>query len=127
MRMPRSKVMIIATGGQGEPRAALARIAGETHSIKLDKGDLVVFSSKQIPGNELAIGKLQNALPAKHVDMTTDRQELVLVSGHPVRPDFLALSGSISPQVLLPVHGEMRLMPVPDGECVVLGNGVQEG
>src|SRR3546814_15964959 len=81
MRMPRSKVMIIATGGQGEPRAALARIAGDTHSIKLDKGDLVVFSSKQIPGNAIAIGKSQNALAAKHVDMTTDRQAHVHVSG----------------------------------------------
>src|SRR3546814_16003143 len=81
MRMPRSKVMIIATGGQGEPRAALARIAGDTHSIKLDKGDLVVFSSKQIPGNEIAIGKIQNALAAKNVAMTTDRPAKVPFSG----------------------------------------------
>src|SRR3546814_10266683 len=110
MRMPRSKVMIIATGGQGEPRAALARIAGDTHSIKLDKGDLVVFSSKQIPGNEIAIGKIQNALAAKHVDMTTDRQAHVHVSGHPGRPELLAMYGWIRPQVLVPVHGELRHM-----------------
>src|SRR3546814_17237957 len=100
MRMPRSKVMIIATGGQGEPRAALARIAGDTHSIKLDKGDLVVFSSKQIPGNEIAIGKIQNALAAKHVDMATDRQAHVHVSGHPGRQELLAMYGWIRPQVL---------------------------
>src|SRR3546814_526402 len=110
MRMPRSKVMIIATGGQGEPRAALARIAGDTHSIKLDKGDLVVFSSKQIPGYEIAIGKIQNALAAKHVDMTTVRQAHVHVSGHPGRPELLAMYGWIRPQVLVPVHGELRHM-----------------
>src|SRR3546814_6184930 len=62
MALPRNEVMIIATGGQGEARAALSRIAFDSHPIKLDEGDLVVFSSKQIPGNEIAIGRIQNAL-----------------------------------------------------------------
>ena len=57
--------MIIATGGQGESRAALARIAFDSHKIKLDEGDLVVFSSKQIPGNEIAIGRIQNELASQ--------------------------------------------------------------
>ena len=60
MRLPRRDVMIIATGGQGEYRAALARIAFDQHKLKLDRGDLVIFSSKQIPGNEIAIGRIQN-------------------------------------------------------------------
>jgi ribonuclease J len=110
MSMPRNKVMIIATGGQGEPRAALARVAGDTHPIKLERGDLVVFSSKQIPGNEIAIGRIQNALAAKGIDMTTDRQAHVHVSGHPGRPELLSMYGWIRPKVLVPVHGELRHM-----------------
>ncbi|MBK5263675.1 MAG: ribonuclease J [Alphaproteobacteria bacterium] len=110
MTMPRNKVLIIATGGQGEARAALARVAGNSHQIKLEEGDLVVFSSKQIPGNEIAIGKIQNALAAKRVDMTTDRQAHVHVSGHPGRPELVAMYGWIRPKVLVPVHGELRHM-----------------
>ena len=68
MRLPPREVMIIATGGQGEARAALARVAFDSHQIKLSEGDTVVFSSKQIPGNEMAIGRIQNALAAKNVD-----------------------------------------------------------
>lgn len=110
MELPRDKVLIIATGGQGEPRAALSRIAGDTHPLKLEKGDLVVFSSRQIPGNEIAIGKIQNAFAAKGVEMTTDRQAHVHVSGHPGRPELLAMYGWIRPQILVPVHGELRHM-----------------
>jgi ribonuclease J len=110
MAMPRDKVMIIATGGQGEARAALARIAGDTHPIKLDAGDLVVFSSKQIPGNEIAIGRIQNKFAADGVLMVTDRQAEVHVSGHPGRPELEAMYRWIRPQILLPVHGEMRHM-----------------
>ncbi|MEO8722537.1 MAG: ribonuclease J [Sphingobium sp.] len=110
MDMPGSKVMIIATGGQGEARAALARIAFDSHPIKLGKGDLVVFSSKQIPGNEIAIGRVQNALATKGVEMVTDRQAYVHVSGHPGRPELTAMYDWIRPEILLPVHGEMRHM-----------------
>ena len=108
MRLPRRDVMIIATGGQGESRAALARIAFDSHKIKLDKGDLVVFSSKQIPGNEIAIGRIQNMLATKGIDMVTDRQADVHVSGHPGRPELAEMYKWIRPQIILPVHGEMR-------------------
>jgi len=131
MNLPRGEVMIIATGGQGESRAALARIAFDQHQIKLAEDDLVIFSSRQIPGNELAIGRIQNALATKKVRMVTDRQAEVHVSGHPGRPDLAAMYGWIRPEILLPVHGEMRHMAeqarfgleqgVP--KAVVQGNG----
>jgi ribonuclease J len=110
MRLPRNKVMIVATGGQGESRAALSRIAFDTHPIKLGDGDMVVFSSRQIPGNEVAIGRIQNTLAAKNVVMVTDRQADVHVSGHPGRPELAEMYRWIRPQILLPVHGEMRHM-----------------
>lgn len=110
MGLPGRDVLVVATGGQGEPRAALGRIADGTHPIKLVAGDTVVFSSKQIPGNELAIGRIQNQLAAAGVEMVTERQEHVHVSGHPGRPELEAMYGWIRPQLLLPVHGEMRHM-----------------
>ena len=110
MALPRNEVMIIATGGQGEARAALSRVAFDSHPIKLDTGDLVVFSSKQIPGNEIAIGRIQNALATKGVLMVTDRQAEVHVSGHPGRPELEAMYRWVRPQILLPVHGERRHM-----------------
>jgi len=108
MKLPRREVMIIATGGQGEQRAALARIAFDQHPLKLDADDLVVFSSKQIPGNEIAIGRIQNALAEKRVCMITDRQAPVHVSGHPGRPELAAMYDWIRPEIIVPVHGEMR-------------------
>jgi ribonuclease J len=110
MKLPRGKVMIIATGGQGEPRAALSRIAGQSHPIKLEAGDSVVFSSKQIPGNEIAIGRIMNALVGQGIELITERQAEIHVSGHPGRPELLAMYGWIRPQMLIPVHGEMRHM-----------------
>ncbi len=109
-RLPRGEVMIVATGGQGEPRAALARIAEGTHPIKLDAGDVVLFSSRQIPGNEIAIGRIQNKLAGDGITLVTDRQSPIHVSGHPGRPELLALYGWIRPQILVPVHGEVRHM-----------------
>jgi ribonuclease J len=108
MRLPRDKVLVIATGGQGEDRAALARIAGGQHPIKLDAGDTVIFSSKQIPGNEVAIGRIQNILAGRGVQMVTEKQAHVHVSGHPGRPELGQLYGWLRPRVLVPVHGEMR-------------------
>jgi ribonuclease J len=108
MKLPRRDVMIIATGGQGEARAALARIAFEQHKISVEKDDLVIFSSKQIPGNEIAIGRIQNALAEKGVRMITDRQAPVHVSGHPGRPELAAMYEWIRPEIIVPVHGEMR-------------------
>ncbi|MFZ2998491.1 ribonuclease J [Sphingobium sp.] len=110
MSLPRDEVMIIATGGQGEARAALARVAFDSHPIKLAEGDTVVFSSKQIPGNEIAIGRIQNALAMKNILMVTDRQAEVHVSGHPGRPELEAMYRWIRPEILLPVHGERRHM-----------------
>jgi len=110
MRLPRREVMIVATGGQGEARAALARIAFGQHKLALDPGDLVIFSSKQIPGNEIAIGRIQNELASRRIDMITDRQAPVHVSGHPGRPELAAMYDWIRPEIIVPVHGEMRHM-----------------
>ena len=108
MRLPRDRVLIIATGGQGEARAALSRIAEGSHPISLDAGDTVVFSSKQIPGNEVAIGRIQNILAGRGVEMVTEKQAHVHVSGHPGRPELAAMYGWLRPNLLMPVHGEMR-------------------
>jgi ribonuclease J len=108
MSLPRRDVLIIATGGQGEVRAALARIAFGQHKISVTEGDLVVFSAKQIPGNEIAIGRIQNELAVRGVQMITDRQANVHVSGHPGRPELAAMYRWIRPQIIVPVHGEMR-------------------
>ncbi|RST30961.1 ribonuclease J [Sphingomonas ginkgonis] len=108
MRLPRREVMIIATGGQGEPRAALGRIAFGQHELKLGEGDTVIFSSKQIPGNEVAIRRIMNALSDLGALIITDRQAHVHVSGHPGRPELLQMYRWIRPEILLPVHGEDR-------------------
>ncbi len=108
MRLPRDKVLIVATGGQGEARAALNRISEGSHPIKLDRGDTVVFSSKQIPGNETAIGAIQNRLAAMGVAIVTDAQAMVHVSGHPGRPELAQMYQWIRPELVMPVHGEMR-------------------
>ena len=110
MKLPRGQVLILATGGQGEPRAALARIADENHPVALETGDVVLFSSRQIPGNELAIGRIMNQLADRGVVLVTDRQAHIHVSGHPGRPELEALYGWLRPQILLPVHGEIRHM-----------------
>jgi len=110
MNLPRGEVLILATGGQGEPRAALSRIAEDTHQIALEGGDVVLFSSRQIPGNELAIGRIQNRLAGRDITMVTDRQAGIHVSGHPGRPELEALYDWLRPEVLVPVHGELRHM-----------------
>ena len=110
MSLPRGEVLILATGGQGEPRAALSRISEDNHPIELVRGDVVLFSSRQIPGNELSIGAVQNRLAAKGITMVTDRQSMIHVSGHPGRPELEALYGWLRPDILVPVHGEMRHM-----------------
>lgn len=110
MDLPRGEVLIVATGGQGEPRAALARIAEDKHPIALEAGDVVLFSSRQIPGNEIAIGQIQNRLAGRDVVLVTDRQSPIHVSGHPGRPELEALYGWLRPEILVPVHGEVRHM-----------------
>ncbi len=110
MGLPRGKVMIMATGGQGEPRAALSRVAEENHPLKLSEGDVVLFSSRQIPGNEISIGKVQNKLAERGIVMVTDRQSMIHVSGHPGRPELEALYSWLRPEILVPVHGEIKHM-----------------
>ncbi len=110
MALPRGEVLILATGGQGEPRAALARIAEGNHPLELVDGDVVLFSSRQIPGNEISIGSVQNKLAERGITMVTDRQSMIHVSGHPGRPELEALYGWLRPDVLVPVHGEIRHM-----------------
>ena len=110
MNLPRGKVLIIATGGQGEPRAALSRMAENNHPLELSRGDVVLFSSRQIPGNELSIGKVMNQLAERGIEMVTDRQSMIHVSGHPGRPELQTLYEWLQPEVLVPVHGELRHM-----------------
>jgi ribonuclease J len=110
MGLPRGEVLIVATGGQGEPRAALGRISEGNHQISLESGDVVLFSSRQIPGNEIAIGRIQNRLAGRDIVMVTDRQSPIHVSGHPGKPELEALYGWIRPEILVPVHGEVRHM-----------------
>ena len=108
MRLPRREVLIMATGGQGEQRAALGRVAFGNHDLKLAEGDTVIFSSKIIPGNEAAIGRVMNALSDMGVIIVTDRQSHVHVSGHPGRPELAQMYDWIRPEIIVPVHGEPR-------------------
>jgi ribonuclease J len=110
MSLPRGEILIVATGGQGEPRAALARVAEKQHPIDLTEGDVVLFSSRQIPGNEISVGRIQNLLAERGIVVVTDRQSAIHVSGHPGRPELEALYTWLRPQILVPVHGEMRHM-----------------
>jgi ribonuclease J len=108
MRLPRKEVLIVGTGGQGEDRAALSRVAFDSHPLKLEDGDTVIFSSRQIPGNEVAIGRIQNELARRNIIIVTERQGHVHVSGHPGRPELADMYKFIRPEVVVPVHGEMR-------------------
>jgi ribonuclease J len=105
--LPREKVVAILTGSQGEQRAALRRIADDDHpEIALSPGDLVVFSSRTIPGNEKVVNHIINALVRRGVEVMTDRDGLVHVSGHPRRGELKQMYEMVRPQVAIPVHGE---------------------
>jgi ribonuclease J len=107
--LPRSEVLLICTGSQGEPRSALSRIADDGHrEVKLEAGDTVIFSSREIPGNERSIGRLQNKLASLGVDIVTARDEDVHVSGHPARDELIQMYQWIRPRIAVPVHGEAR-------------------
>ncbi len=108
--IPREKILLICTGSQGEPRAALARIAREDHpNVVIEEGDVVIFSSRIIPGNEKAIGRLHNALIRLGIDIVTDDEDhFVHVSGHPYQDELVRMYQMIRPQVAIPVHGEAR-------------------
>ena len=107
--LPRGKIVLICTGSQGEPRSALARIAREDHpNIVLETGDVAIFSSRIIPGNEKAINRLQNALVRLGVEIVTEEDHFVHVSGHPAREELVRMYQMVRPRVAIPVHGEAR-------------------
>ncbi|CAA7612386.1 ribonuclease J [Magnetospirillum sp. SS-4] len=107
--LPNDKVVYICTGSQGEPRAALARIAAGDHPhVTLGKGDVTIFSSRIIPGNEKEIFRLQNDLVRLGVEVVTEKDEFVHVSGHPGREEMEELYHLLRPRVAVPVHGEAR-------------------
>jgi ribonuclease J len=105
----RSDIVLLCTGSQGEPRAALARIAEEEHpEISLDKGDMIIFSSRTIPGNEKAVGRIQNGLARNGCEIVTDGEALVHVSGHPRRDELRQMYRWMRPKIAVPMHGEAR-------------------
>lgn len=105
--LPRDKVVAMMTGSQGEPRAALARVAqGDHPEVTIARGDRVIFSSRAIPGNEKAVGRVMNGLIAGGAEVVTDRTHLVHVSGHPRRGEIAMLYGWLKPDLVVPVHGE---------------------
>lgn len=109
--LPRDEVLYVCTGSQGEARAALARIArGDNPRIRLEPGDQVVFSSRIIPGNEKAIFGLQNQLAQIGVDIITEKDHFIHVSGHPCRDELSDMYRWAKPKNAIPVHGEMRHM-----------------
>ncbi|MBR1324203.1 MULTISPECIES: ribonuclease J [Bradyrhizobium] len=138
--LPQDKVLALCTGSQGEPRAALARIANDDHpEITLNRGDSVIFSSRTIPGNEKAVGSIINNLVLQGVEIITDRDHLVHVSGHPRRDELRDMIGWVKPRLLIPVHGEAlhlnehaklaraagvpRVLVVRNGDLIKLGPG----
>jgi ribonuclease J len=123
MRLPRDELLVIATGGQGEPRAALGRIAFGSHDLKLEAGDTVIFSSRIIPGNEVAIGRIMNRLSDVGVKIVTERQAHVHVSGHPGRPELIKMYEWVRPEIVVPVHGEARHLA--EHARLALGHGVR--
>ncbi len=107
--LPRQHVLYLCTGSQGEPRAALARIARDDHrDLTLSDGDTVIFSSKIIPGNDREIYNLQNDLVELGVKVITEKDEFVHVSGHPCREELRAMYEWARPKIAIPVHGEAR-------------------
>lgn len=105
--LPRERVVALCTGSQGEPRAAMARIAEDNHpQVSLAKGDTVIFSSRTIPGNEKPVTKVQNALAAQGIEVITDREAMVHVSGHPRRGELQKMYDWVKPTTLIPMHGE---------------------
>ncbi|MDH2400829.1 ribonuclease J [Bradyrhizobium sp. SSUT18] len=138
--LPQDKVLALCTGSQGEPRAALARVANDDHpEITLNRGDSVIFSSRTIPGNEKAVGAIINGLVLQGVEVITDRDHLVHVSGHPRRDELRDMIAWTRPQLLIPVHGEAlhlnehaklaraagvpRVLVCRNGDLVKLGPG----
>ncbi|WP_170442039.1 ribonuclease J [Ruegeria arenilitoris] len=107
--LPRQNLMLIVTGSQGERRAASAQLArGKYRGIELKDGDLFLFSSKTIPGNERGVIRIMNQLSEKGVDVVDDNAGLYHVSGHANRPDLKQMHALVDPQIVIPMHGEHR-------------------
>ncbi|MGB8043044.1 MAG: ribonuclease J, partial [Pseudolabrys sp.] len=105
--LPPNKVVALCTGSQGEPRAALSRIAEDQHpEVTFSPGDRVIYSARTIPGNEKAVGRVINLLIEQGIEVITDRTHLVHVSGHPRRAELEELIGWVKPKIVIPVHGE---------------------
>ncbi len=141
--LERDETVVLCTGSQGEPRAAMARIAEDQHPhISLGRGDLVIFSSRTIPGNERAVGRIHNQLIDLGCELLTDADALVHVTGHPRREELKEMYGWVRPQVAIPMHGEARhlaehaklaraagvneVVAVRNGDVVRLGPGPAE-
>jgi len=107
--LPRDKTLLVCTGSQGEPRSALSRIAqGDHPHVTLEAGDTVIFSSRQIPGNERAINRLQNQLAKRGILIVTDTDHPIHVSGHPAQEELIEMYQLVRPKIAIPVHGEAR-------------------
>ncbi|MBC6402211.1 MAG: ribonuclease J [Hyphomonadaceae bacterium] len=107
--IPSGNVLYLCTGSQGEPRAALSRIADGSHrTVKLGEGDVVIFSSKIIPGNEKNIFALQNKLSGKGIKIVTEKDRCIHVSGHPYQAELQQMYDWTEPHISIPVHGERR-------------------
>ena len=107
MNLKREDVLIISTGCQGEPRAALTRISrGDHPHIRLQPGDTVIFSSRKIPGNEMKINFVSNKLAEKGVEVITDKDHFIHVSGHPARDELKRMYELVRPKIAIPTHGE---------------------
>ena len=118
--LPPERVVMAVTGSQGERRAALTRIAANDHpAVALEPGDTVIYSSRQIPGNELAIGRVQNLLARQGIEVIVDGARHTHVSGHPAREELRALYDCLKPACVVPIHGEARHL----FEQVVAGAG----
>ena len=107
--LPPDSLIIVCTGTQGEPRAAMARIAAGTHeTVSLQAGDTVIYSSRQIPGNETAIARVQDMLIRRNIYLVTDHDAPIHVSGHPSRDELVDMYGLVRPKIAIPIHGTAR-------------------
>ena len=110
-KVSKNKILYLATGSQGEPMGAMNRIINDVHpDVKIESGDCVIFSSKIIPGNEKKLYFLQNLIVKNKIEMISEENAFVHVSGHPNRDDLKDMYNWVKPQCVIPVHGEHRHM-----------------